>query len=175
MSLGRTKSRSSHDTSQVSNKSSHRPPPPLISCINSVARRVPSHQQSPKVNGSPLASFFAVYCGLAGVHEQSCGLRGSASVAGSSRALLSPGGSSLLVSRGLASEVRKPANLHLYRTISYARTDQAVGWDHCSPKANYQSGVETWVGSLLVRGGEGRCGTIHRRCPKKPGPPGSDR
>jgi hypothetical protein len=54
-----------------------------------------------------------------------------------SRRFFSPG------QEGTCGEVRKQAKPCPYRTIGYARTDQAVGWDHWLPKRKLPTENET--------------------------------
>jgi len=110
--------------------SPHRPASSLTSPINGVGCQLPSHHQYHKANRSRLAFFIAGCRGFAGARAGSCGLRGSAHHAVSTRISLSPGHSSLLVGSVPVGEVRKRPNFCRCNSDSYARTIQAVGWQH---------------------------------------------
>jgi hypothetical protein len=109
----------------------------------------PLHHSS-KANRERLAFLFGGRGGLVGSREGSCGLRGSGCHPLRGPLSLSPRRSSLLAGRVPLGEVRKRAKTWPYKTIGYALTNRAVGWDHGLSGENDQPRVECWAGSLQL-------------------------
>jgi len=106
--------------------------------VGACGRRLDSRSlhQSPKANGSPLAFFLAVYCGLAGVHGGLCGLPGSAMRPVPGPISLSRGDFSPLVGGGLWAKSASPRKLSLTKPwVTRGRLEQ-FGSDHCLLEGN---------------------------------------
>jgi hypothetical protein len=114
-------------------------PPPRTRTINGEGRKAFPHH-SPKANHSPLAFF---PCGCEG-SGGSCGLRGWPCHPRPGRVSFSPEGSSLAVGRGLWAKFNRRPIFCPYNSCSYARTNQAVGCEHCLREGNTQPREESW-------------------------------
>jgi len=79
-----------------------------------------------------------------------CGLRGSAGHPLLGPVLLSPGGSSLLVGRVPVGEVRKRPKFCPYYSCTYARTNRAVGCDHCPSRVNCPGSGDSLAGLCRI-------------------------